>query len=382
MRTLRKELLIAVLTLVVMGLVGSTYAVAARKSKNIYKHPKYLALYVQQGAKIYHLHQGALVFRTALTQGPDKSGLYGIPAPPKIKLDVKPISILVFDPETAGTIMRLAKLKRVEKAPAHDFDFQVTKLEPAAFGKNYHVKYDESIPINLWCVEKDIQLQVDPVAGKPGWYRAVPEQELEAGIYAINFGCVDGPRLYSGDLKFYPFGMGPIAPKPPVCKAKRRVKRRRVARHPVVAAPPAVACLPAPRVQPPPPRRPAPTTMLNAGLSYDVVNTSGRREYQITNLNDIPWHNVNIEVYVRDNQFPATVLGPVEVYKNIVLPDQTVNQAPDKTMLQYERLSDAGDKIYLKIKCKEGVIRKAWQNVSMGDSGPADLVPVPWDLKE
>jgi hypothetical protein len=72
----------------------------------------------------------------------------------------------------------------------------------------------------------------------------------------------------------------------------------------------------------------------------------------------------------------------VTTYKDIVLPDHTVSQAPDQTFLQYESLNDAGVTLYLKVKCKEGTIKKAWKNLNSEGSGPATLTEVPWDLKE
>jgi hypothetical protein len=221
MRTLRIEFLIAVLTLVFLGMLSSTYVAGARKPRTSSQEPKYHDLYIRQGQKTFRLPQGDLTFKTALSLGPDKSGFYGIPRPPRTRLDIKPIEILIFDPETAGATLRLAKLAHIETVPAHSFDLKATKVGPAIFAKVYHVNYDESLPINLWCVESNIPLQLTPVARKPGWYRAVPEQILEAGVYAINFGGVDGPRNYTGDRDFYPFVLAKAPePKPPVSKRK------------------------------------------------------------------------------------------------------------------------------------------------------------------
>jgi hypothetical protein len=122
---------------------------------------------------------------------------------------------------------------------------------------------------------------------------------------------------------------------------------------------------------------------MEAGFNYVTVAPAGRREYQITNSNDIPWHNANISVFVRESRFPATVLGPVTLYKDIVLPDHTVSQAPDKTFLQYETINDAGATLYLKVKCQEGTIKKAWKSLGPPEPGaPNTLTEVPWDLTD
>jgi hypothetical protein len=376
MRIIERISLIAVVALLCLG-VGIATGAAARKPRPSSGNPQYFEMYVKQGPKTVRLQPGDLTFKTALTLGPEISGYYGLPAPPGLRLDIKPLEILIFDPETAGTTMRLDKLAFLEAAPAHAFDFQTTPVAAASFDKIYHVAYDATVAVKLWCVGDNIPLHLTPVAGKAGWYRAVPEQPLEAGTYAVNFGCVAGPRVYTGKLDFYPFVLA--AAPPPVCppKPQRRVKRRRA-----VECPPVAAC-PPPKTQP---RTPAPrpaVPQMDAGFNYVAVSPQGRREYQITNSNAIPWHNVNISVFMRDNRFPDTVLGPVTLYKDIVLPDHTVSQAPDKTFLQYETLNDAGATLYLKVKCKEGTIKKAWKNLAPDKpTGPNTLTEVPWDLKE
>ena len=376
MRTGKTICLIAMLSFVFLG--AGTAGAAARKARPAAGTPQYLEMYVQQGSQTCRLRQVDPTFRTILNLGPDISGYYGLPGPPRLRLDIKPLEILVFDPETAAATLRLDKLAFIDTAPAHIFDLKTTPVAAAYFDKIYHVPYDAARPIKLWCVGSNIPLHLTPVAGKPGWYRAVPDQPLEAGAYAVNLGCVDGPRTYTGKPDFYPFVLA--AAPPPTCPAP--VKKRRVKRRRAVQCPPPVACPPA-KARPAallPRQVPAP---LDAGFSYVPVSPKGRREYRITNSNAVPWHNVNISVFMRDSRFPKTVLGPVTLYKNIVLPDHTVSQAPDKTFLQYETLNDAGATLYLKVKCKEGTIKKAWKNLGPAEPGrPATLTEVPWDLKE
>jgi hypothetical protein len=376
MRTRDKTCLIALVAFVCLG--AGIAGAAARQARPTDKTPPYLEMYVQQGPQTCRLQPRDLTFRTILSLGPSLSGYYGLPGPPTLRLDIKPLEILVFDPESAGATLRLDKLAFIDTAPAHIFDLKTTPVAAASFAKIYHVPYDAAVPIKLWCVGSNIPLHLTPVAGKPGWYRAVPDQPLEGGAYAVNLGCVEGPRTYTGRPDFYPFVLA--AAPPPTCPPapkKHRVKRRRAVECPPVAACPPVKAQPTALT---PREVPAP---LDAGFSYVAVSPKGRREYRITNSNAIPWHNVNISVFMRDSRFPKTVLGPVTQYKDIVLPDHTVSQAPDKTELQYETLDDAGATLYLKVKCKEGVIKKAWKNLGPEEPGaPATLTEVPWDLQE
>jgi hypothetical protein len=211
MRTLKNKLLIAFLGVIVLGIWSPASLVGAEELQGSSQSTQ--GLYIRQDHKTFRLPQKGLTFKTALALGVDKSGLYGIPNPPNMRLDIRPIEIWFFDPAAAGATIRLTKLAHIETAPAHSFDFQATKLGPDVFDKIYHVKYDEPVPINLWCIDRDIPLAITPVAKNPGWFRAVPEQQLEAGVFAIAFGRTDGPRIYAGAQYFYPFVM-PSAPEP------------------------------------------------------------------------------------------------------------------------------------------------------------------------
>ncbi|MFZ5452611.1 MAG: hypothetical protein ACOZF2_12215 [Thermodesulfobacteriota bacterium] len=354
---------------------------AAKKVKKKKRGVRLGELYIQQGKKKIKLTQRGLTFRTAILMGEDvRSGVYGLAKAPTLKADTHPLEIMVFDPESAGEKVRLTRLAYVEKDPASIFDLNPTKLDPENFAKTYGLEYNAEVPINLWCVAEYIPLQITEVPKKPGWFCLVPTKELTPGNYAINHGGLEGPRLYTGEHPFYPLVLvTPPPPPPPKPKVVRKKVRRKAAKpkEEVAVAPP---CPPAP----PPPLEVAPPVLppppLDAGFTYYGVYPGApkiRREYQITNLNDYPWHNVRIKIYVRDGK---TILGPVTQDKNIVLPDHTVNQRPDKTMMHYETLNDEGFKIYLEISAKEGNLKRAWHNYPADEPGVSNLVEIPWDL--
>ncbi len=366
---------------VIISAVFAQGAEAARKPK---KPAQRSELYIQQGKKIIKLTPGELTFRTVLLLGEDiKSGIYGIPKDPAIKAEIQPLEIVVFDPESGGDKVHLTRLGYVETIPASRFDLNVTKLNPTNFQKTYKMDFNEPIPINLWCVEGEIPLQITPVPQKPGWFSLVPREEpLTPGNYAINSGTLDGPRLFTGEHQFYPFALVTALPPPPqVKKALKKARKKR-------AKPEEEVVLAAPGPQPTAPEAPLPpavTPELAAGFTYQAALAKSprtRREYQITNLNDHAWHNVQIKVYARSVGDGKFILGPVTQEKDIVLPGHTVNQVPDKTFMHYETLDDAGYKIYLEISAKEGELRKAWKNIPSGDFGESNLMEVPWDSDE
>ncbi len=350
-------------------------AEAARKVK---KPAQTQGLYLQQGQKIIKLTQGGLIFRTALPWGQDnKVGLYGILQEPALKVELEPLEIMVFDPETGGDKVHLTRLAYLETAPAGRFDLSVNKLNAENFKRIYKMDLDTPVPMNLWCIQTEIPLQVAAVPKKPGWFSLTPREKLTPGNYAINGGTLGGPQLFTGEHGFYPFAVVTALPPPP--KLKKAVKRARKK-----AAPPEEEAARAPKRQAPPaPREVSPPPSLSAGFTYQWAQANApraRREYQITNLDNHAWHNVRIKIYARnDDKF---VLGPVTQEKDVVLPGHTVNQVPDKTFMHYDTLDDAGYNIYLEIHAKEGTCRKAWKNVPAGDTGESNLMEIPWDLPE
>jgi hypothetical protein len=357
---------------------------AARAVKKKKKPPQPGELYFQQGKKTITLTQGELTFRTAIFLGEGtRAGMYGLVKEPVLKVESHPLEIIVFDPDSAGEKVRLIRLGYVETNPASSFDLSATKLGPDYFLKTYKMDYEAAIPINLWCVEKYIPLQITEVANKPGWFRMVPREQLTPGNYWINSVALEGPRYYTGEHPIYPFTLVTPAP-PPEAKAALKKAKKAVKRKKAVAKAP-----PCPPPAPPLPKEIEPPGVaqlpLAAGFNYQAVSTKSprvRREYQITNLNDHAWHNVQIKIYARSVGDGKFVLGPITQEKDIVLPGHTVNQVPDKTFMHYETLDDQGYKIYLEISAREGNCVRAWQNVPAGESGESNLIEIPWDLEE
>jgi len=387
MQIFRMTILIG-LMLALPGLVSCPQASAAAKAWKPTKPAKSGQIYIRQGARTIVLKQGDLIFRTALSLGASQYGLYGISQTPGIRLDPQSFETYLFDPETAGERIRLAKLSFVKDAPARDFDLNLIKVELEQFKKIYRVNPDDSMPMELWSVERDIPLRITVLGDRPGWCRLVPLENLESGTYAFNQGGIDGPRNFTGDQAFYPFIVAPPASAPVKVKETPKAKRRGLRKSRAVAR----AC-PEPALKPVA-KRPGPAIRQVApppaaqGLSPDFAykaitgrDPKTKWEYQITNQNDFPWHNVEVKIYLKPDVSTNTVLGPVTLRKDVVLPAHTINQVQDKTFLQYETLDNQGHDIYLKISSKEGTVKKAWKRTGSADSG-GNLMEIPWDLKE
>ncbi|MBW2063362.1 MAG: hypothetical protein JRJ03_00375 [Deltaproteobacteria bacterium] len=192
--------------MILIGLViGGLASGSAAQGKRL---PEFYGTYISQGDKLIPLKQGNLKFRTGIKIADIRSGLYGIPEPPDIRIDPGPFEIIHFNPEISPSKVRLSYLIYLTAASANFFDIKKPKTNPAFFRNVYGVRYNQRIPINLWVVDHNIPLSIAPVPGKPGMYRLVPRKTLQEGIYAVNFGSVGGPRYYIGNLKFYPFVLG------------------------------------------------------------------------------------------------------------------------------------------------------------------------------
>lgn len=218
MNSIKRKVIIIGLIVAMIYLSGDVYGSSAEL-------PEFYGIYLLQGEKIVPLKQGNLQFRTGLALADIKSGLYGIPAPPDIKVDVAPVEIIFFDPEISPKKVRLSILDYVQAAPANFFDIKKSKTAPQYFRNVYGVSYNKQIQINLYCVERDIPLSIAPVEQKPGMYRLLPQSTLKQAIYAVNLGSVGGPTYYIGNLKFYPFVFGEIktAPKPTMESRPQRI---------------------------------------------------------------------------------------------------------------------------------------------------------------
>lgn len=386
MQILRVTILIG-LMLALPGFFSCPQADAATKAWKPSKTAKSGQIYIQQGARTVLLKQGDLIFRTALSLGDSRYGLYGIPQTPGIRLDPQAFEIYLFDPETEGEIIHLAKLSYVQATPARAFDLKVIKVEPENFKKIYNVNSDDSMPIELWSVERYIPLRITVLTDRPGWCRLVPLEKLESGTYAINNGGLDGPRIFTGNQNFYPFMVAPSAPAPAEVEKTPTTKRRGLRKRAVARACPEPALKPAAKQPAPAIRQVAPPLTakeLAPDFAYKAItghDPKTKWEYQITNQNDFPWHNVDVKIYLNPHDSPNTVLGPVTIHKDVVLPAHTINQVQDKTFLQYETLDNQGHDIYLTISSKEGTVKKAWKRAGSADSG-VSLMEIPWDLKE
>ncbi|RJR43892.1 MAG: hypothetical protein C4567_04985, partial [Deltaproteobacteria bacterium] len=207
-------LISALLVLTAFTLEGAAARAVKKKKKD-----KLANIYIQQGKQTINLAPGELTFRTALVLGTNaQTGRYGTAREPSLKVATHQLEIMLFDPESAGEKVYLTRLGYVETNPAHNFDLNSTKLDPEFFQKAYKMDYNAAIPINLWCFEEDIPLQMTPVPKKPGWFRLVPMGQLPPGNYSITTVSLHGPRYYTGEHPFYPFNLAAAAAPPPEAK--------------------------------------------------------------------------------------------------------------------------------------------------------------------
>lgn len=109
--------------------------------------PEFYGTYIRQGDKLIPLKQGNLKFRTGIKIADIRSGLYGIPEPPDVRIDPAPFEIIHFNPEISPSKVRLSYLLYLTAASANFFDIKKPKTNPAFFRNVYGVGYNHSIDL-------------------------------------------------------------------------------------------------------------------------------------------------------------------------------------------------------------------------------------------
>ena len=103
----------------------------------------------------------------------------------------KPVFI-VYQQNVNIAAAHLSKLQFVSQMRAFQFNFNNTS--PQFFSNVYGVDYNQPVSVNLWRTEPNyVPMKTQPVAGRDGMFRIVPETALEPGRYALFFGDLIRP---------------------------------------------------------------------------------------------------------------------------------------------------------------------------------------------
>ena len=113
-------------------------------------------------------------------------GMDGFPGEPSISIKSKFPIFIVYQQGVDIRGFQLRDLVYTKTEQAYRFNY--FKTGQAFFRNTYFVDYYDTIQIDLWRPNKEIQLRIEPVEGKTGMFRLIPQSSLNSGKYTLYFG--------------------------------------------------------------------------------------------------------------------------------------------------------------------------------------------------
>jgi hypothetical protein len=125
------------------------------------------------------------------TNGYAVDGLVG--NPPISVHDRAPI-IIAYGQNIDVNTLRLSELTYVSTMKAYQFNILGT--QPAFFRNVYGRGYNDTVQVGLWRPDGQVSISVEPVDGKPGMYRLIPNSALGPGRYSLyEAGALHGANM-------------------------------------------------------------------------------------------------------------------------------------------------------------------------------------------
>jgi hypothetical protein len=145
--------------------------------------PTALGYYVMDGSEIRSLSAVGVETRIGISVGGNGFGVDGLSGDPPIAVRTSKPTIIVYQQNLDVNSLHLSNLVYVSAMKA--FQFNMIGTDPPFFRNIYGRDYNETIPVNLWRPKPDVPFHVEPVEGKPGMYRLIPDSPLQPGRYAL-----------------------------------------------------------------------------------------------------------------------------------------------------------------------------------------------------
>ncbi len=107
----------------------------------------------------------------------------GLAGEPEVTLSTFSPIFIVYQQNIDINSLRLSDLVYIETEQASSFN--ITRTDPRFFRNVYSRDMNDIIQLNLWRPKTVLPLRIEPVEGKSGMYRLIPQSQLRAGRYAI-----------------------------------------------------------------------------------------------------------------------------------------------------------------------------------------------------
>jgi hypothetical protein len=148
------------------------------------------------GDGLVELRSITVVTKFGLTLADRGFAVDGLPDQETLKITNRTPTVIVYQQNVNINSLRLSSMSFVKSLKAYQFN--IINTAPQFFSGVYRKDPNEIIPINLWQPSRNMEMRVEPVAGKPDMYRLTPSMPLEAGRYALYL----PDSLHDGDTVF------------------------------------------------------------------------------------------------------------------------------------------------------------------------------------
>jgi len=150
--------------------------------------PNAYGYYVVDEGQLLKLEPTSVVTKIGLELGGHSGIGYamdGLAGEAPLNLRSRSPIFIIYQQNVNPNSLRLSDLVFVSTKQAYQFNIKGTA--PQFFSNVYGRGYYDVININLWRPKNEVSLRIEPVEGKQGMYRLIPELPLKPGRYTLYF---------------------------------------------------------------------------------------------------------------------------------------------------------------------------------------------------
>ena len=109
----------------------------------------------------------------------------GVAGDPNVRLKSSSPTFIIYQQSVDIQRIHFSTLTFVPSMYAYEFNIADTR--PEFFPSIYHCNYNDVIAVNLWRPQSDVNLNIEPVEGRPGMFKLTPKAPLKPGRYVSYF---------------------------------------------------------------------------------------------------------------------------------------------------------------------------------------------------
>jgi|GEM_PF-1863055 len=147
--------------------------------------PTAYGYYLSDGEALIKLDPRPVIAKIGLPLRAGKSGyaMDGLAGEPSIEVSNKSSILIVYQQNLDVNALCLSELVFVKTKKAYQFN--ILKTDQRFFSDVYTRDYYDTVEVNLWQPAREIPLSIEPVEGRRGMFRFMPQSALAYGNYAF-----------------------------------------------------------------------------------------------------------------------------------------------------------------------------------------------------